>query len=260
MKTTIRGLTLAYEESGHGPALLFLHGYPLDRSMWRLQLHRLSSQARCIALDLRGCGESDAPVGIYDMDTFAGDVAGLMDHLKIERAVLCGLSMGGYIALAFAEHWPDRLAGLVLANTRAGADTEAGREARMNAVKVALEQGVAAIADSMMPRLLAVNTREQKPELVEQVREMMARQQAAGIAGALRGMAARPDRTALLSRINCPALIITGDSDALIPMSESEAMAAAIPGARLVVIPGAGHLSNLEQPEAFNTAIREFLQ
>ena len=258
MKLMLHGRSLVYEEAGHGQATIFVHGYPLDHTMWKPQLQGLRVHVRCIAPDLRGFGESEGTGESSSMDDFASDLVGLMDELRVERAALCGLSMGGYVALAFAEHWPDRLSGLVLANTRSGADSEAAREARLKSATTAQEQGADAIVDGLLPRMLAESTRAQRPEVSEQVRQMMARQPVSGIAGALRGMAGRPDRTSVLSRIRCPALVITGSADALIPPSESEAMAAAIPGAKLVIIPEAGHLSNLEQPEAFNAALREF--
>ncbi|MBI4771358.1 MAG: alpha/beta fold hydrolase, partial [Chloroflexi bacterium] len=205
MKATIRGHTLAYDDSGRGRALLFIHGYPLDRTMWQPQMAGLRAHARCVAPDLRGFGASDPPEETSSMEAFATDVVALMDTLGINRAVLCGLSMGGYVALAFAEHWPDRLAGLILANTRAGADSEAGRAARREAVGVAQAQGAGAIAEGLLPKLLAEKTRAEQPEVVAQVRGMMARQPVPGLVAALRGMAARPDRGGLLPWITCPA-------------------------------------------------------
>src|SRR3990172_7110710 len=201
MKLMLHGRSLVYEEAGHGQATIFVHGYPLDHTMWKPQLQGLRVHVRCIAPDLRGFGESEGTGESSSMDDFASDLVALMDYLQIERAVVCGLSMGGYVALAFAEHWPDRLAGLILANTRSGADSEAGRAGRMAAVKVAEEQGAGAIAESLLPKLLGEKTRNENPELVERVRAMMTRQPVEGITAALRGMAARPDRTPLLARL-----------------------------------------------------------
>jgi len=286
---------LTYEASGAGVPLLLIHGFPLDRTMWRPQIDGLSRVASVIAPDLRGFGENaggaarsggaadatnespktgaggDADDGddtaaavaplpdTITMDDYASDLAFLLARLDIERVVLCGLSMGGYIAMAFLARYPTAVRGVILANTRAGADSEAARDGRRAAIERARTEGVGAIADAMLPKMLADATRAERPEFAASVRAMMARQSPDAVAAALRGMIARPDRTEGLASVRVPALVITGDADTLIPPSESEALARAIPGARLVVIPGAAHLSNLDNPEAFNAAVRDLL-
>lgn len=227
--------------------------------MWWPQVDGLNDIARVVAPDLRGFGAAEEPEETMSMETFASDLKAMLDGLNVESAVLCGLSMGGYIALAFLAAYPDSVRGLVLANTRAGADSDEARRARLSNAERAYEDGVEVVADSMMPKMLSDASRVERPELVNLVRALMARQSRGGVAAALRGMAARPDRTGWLSSITVPTLVIGGDADTLIPISESEAMAKAIPGAKLAIIPGAAHLSNLEAPGAFNDAVREFL-
>jgi len=260
MKTQINGITMAYEVVGEGIPLLWIHGYPLDRSTWKPQTSELSDCARHIVPDLRGFGESDAPDGVYAMDLLADDLRGLLDSLRIERAVVLGLSMGGYISLSFALRYPDRLAGLVLANTRAGSDTPEAAKARLENADRALREGVRPVVEPMLAKLVSKAATIQRPELVEELRRLLLSSRPSGVAGALRGMAARIDATPLLQRIRVPTLILAGTDDAIIPPAESHKMAAGIAHATMFEIPQAGHLANLEQPEAFNDAVRSFLK
>jgi len=259
MKFTTHGTTIEYDDVGNGMPLLLIHGFPLDRSLWRSQIEGLQSAARVIAPDLRGFGQSGNAPETMTMDEYAADLKALLDALNVKQAVVCGLSMGGYIALAFLAKYPGMLKGLILANTRAGADSEQAREARYANVQKAFDEGVSAVAEGMLPKMLTEATRANRDSLTAYVRSMMAHQPAKGVAAAQRGMAARPDRTSMLAAINIPTLIITGSADTLIPPSESEAMAKAIPGSKLVVVPDVAHLSNVENPDAFNAAVREFI-
>lgn len=259
MKFTTHGTTIEYDDVGNGMPLLLIHGFPLDRSLWRSQIEGLQSAARVIAPDLRGFGQSGDAPETMTMDEYAADLKALLDALNVKQAVVCGLSMGGYIALAFLAKYPGMLKGLILANTRAGADSEQAREARYANVQKAFDEGVSAVAEGMLPKMLTEATRANRDSLTAYVRSMMAHQPAKGVAAAQRGMAARPDRTSMLAAINIPTLIITGSADTLIPPSESEAMAKAIPGSKLVVVPDVAHLSNVENPDAFNAAVREFI-
>jgi 3-oxoadipate enol-lactonase len=238
--------------------LLLVHGFPLDHTQWQPQA-ALSDVARVITPDLPGFGASTAPHDTMTMDDYAEHLKGVLDEMRLERAVVCGLSMGGYVALAFLAKYPDAVQGLILCNTRAGADDEKGREGRRASEATVKESGVAAIAKAMLPKMLTPATLAAMPGLGASVHATMARQPAAGVIAALRGMAARPDRTPMLSSIRVPTLIITGSADTLIPPGESEAMAKAIPDSRLVVIPSVAHLSNLESPDAFDAAVRDFL-
>jgi pimeloyl-ACP methyl ester carboxylesterase len=259
MIAQINGINLAYTDQGQGPPVVFLHAFPQNRAMWESQVQALSGTHRIVTLDFRGFGESDAPLWHYTLEQFADDVKGLLDHLSIQQAVLAGLSMGGYTLFAFWRKYADRVKGLVLADTRAQADTEEGRTGRFAMAQTAYTKGAAAIAEIMLPKLLSPVALQTKPELVRRVRATIERTQISGIAGALMAMAGRPDSVPLLTQIACPTLVITGELDGPTPPADGKLMAERIPGARLELIPQAGHLSNLEQPEAFNEAIRSFL-
>ena len=260
MKQKSGGVELAWEEAGQGTPVVLLHAFPLNRKMWRPQVEALANRCRVITPDFRGHGESGTAAEDSTMERLADDVRGLLDALGLERVVLGGLSMGGYVAFAFYRRWPERVVALILADTRAASDTEEGRTARFETAALAEREGSAAIAERMLPKLLAPVTHERKPEVVAAVREMILEASPAGIAGALRGMAVRTASCDLLPQIKYLTLILVGEQDVLTPPADSEAMAKEIPHSRLVKIPDAGHLSNLEQPERFNQALLEFLQ
>jgi len=259
MFATINGINLAYTDQGRGTPVVLLHAFPQSRAMWAPQVNALSKTHRVIAPDFRGFGDSDAPEGAYTLDRFADDVAELLDHLAIPRAVLVGLSMGGYTLFAFYRKHTARVNGLVLADTRAQADTVEGRAGRFAMAQTAKSKGAGAIADLMLPKLLSPVAQQTKPDLVRQVRSAIERTTVSGIVGALMAMAERPDSVPLLAQIACPVLVLTGELDGPTPPADGNFMAERIPGARLEIIPQAGHLSNLEQPEAFNAAVRTFL-
>ncbi len=259
MLATINGIRLAYTDQGRGTPVVLLHAFPQSRAMWAPQIDALSKTHRVIAPDFRGFGESDAPEGAYTLDQYADDVNGLLDHLAIARAPFVGLSMGGYTLFAIYRRHATRVNGLVLADTRAQADTEEGRAGRMAMAQTARSKGPGAIADLMLPKLLSPVALQTKPDLVRQVRSIIERTTANGIAGALMAMAGRPDSVPLLARIACPVLVVTGELDGPTPPADGTFMAERIPGARLEIIPRAGHLSNLEEPQAFTDAIRSFL-
>ena len=259
VQARINGISLAYHDQGRGVPLIFLHAFPLNRSMWVEQEQALSSRFRVVTVDLRGHGESDAPLWHYTLDQAADDVIGLLDHLSIRQAVFVGLSMGGYILLALYRRYADRVRGLVLANTRAQADSIEGREGRFQMAQTAYKTGPSSIADIMIPKLLSHETVHTKPELVGRVRAMIEGNQVSGIAGDLMAMAERPDFVPLLKQIACPTQIIASELDLPTPPADAQLMADGIPGARLAIIPGAGHLSNLERPDQFNETIRTFV-
>jgi pimeloyl-ACP methyl ester carboxylesterase len=249
----------AVEVRGEGPAVLFLHGYPLDSTIWREQIDGLEGFRR-IAPDLRGMGQSDAPDLGYSMSTYAADVAAVLDALGIDEVILCGLSMGGYVALEFLRQWRSRVRGLVLMDTRAEADSPEGRRSRDAAAATAREKGAAAVADSMLPQMLAPSTLSRRPDIADRVRAMMAATPVAGMIGALAAMRDRSESESLLPTLaGLPTLVMVGESDAIIPPAQARTMAEAIPGARLAVISGAGHLPPVEQPAATTASLREFL-
>ena len=261
MRAQLHDLVLAYDLHGTGRPLLLLHGYPLNRHLWQPQLAPLADAAQVIAPDLRGHGESSAPAEPHTVDQLADDLVALLDHLGLAGpGVVAGLSMGGYVALAFHRRHPERVAGLILAATRAGADSDAGKANRDKAMALAREQGVAAIADSMLPKLLAPEHYAAQPDLVHTVREMMASTPLNGVLADLAAMRDRPDATDQLAGITQPVLVIHGQADQLIPPSEAEVAYGHLPHARLALLPRAGHLLNLEQPEAFNAEVRTFLR
>lgn len=259
MKADLNGITVAFDDEGTGLPIVFLHAFPLNRTMWAPQTAALSQRFRTIAVDLRGHGESDAPLWRYTLEQAAEDVRALLDHLAIRQAVIAGLSMGGYIAFAFYRQYADRIRGLVLADTRAQADTPDGRQARFDMAQIAYKKGATAIADLMLPKLLTSATVRTNLALVRTVRAMIEGTEISGIAGDLMAMAERPDSLSLLSDIRCPTQIIVGEEDVATPPTDARLMAGRIPRARLAVIPNAGHLANLEQPDRFNEVLERFL-
>jgi len=258
MKFRIGGGEIAYDVTGHGTTLLLLHAFPLSRRMWEPQLGIAAVQA--VRFDVRGLGESPPSDGIVTMERIADDAAGLLDHLGISKAVVCGLSMGGYAALAFARRHADRLGGLVLSDTRASADTPEARAARAELGQRIRTGGAKVAADAMLDKLLGPTSRERRPELTRQLRGLIEENPPAGICDALAGIAARDDSTRFLREIAVPTLVVVGEEDVLTPPSEAEALRDGIPGAELAVVPGAGHVANLENPEAWNAAVRGFLE
>ena len=252
-------IQLAYEDTGLGQPVVLLHGYPFNRSLWTEQVSALSNSYRVITPDLRGLGESDSRPGVATMNRMAQDVAELLDQLEVSRAVVGGLSMGGYVALAFYKQFPSRVRALILADTRAQADTEEGKQTRFQQAEKALAEGMAGIADSMLPKLLTPETVSKRPEVVKRVRDMMLKTKPEGATGALLGMAERDDQTPLLSQIACPALILVGREDPITPVADSDKMHRDIAGSRLVVIDHAAHVSNLERTEQFNNEMVQFL-
>ena len=259
MKTAINGIAIDYHDEGSGLPVVLIHAFPLNQTMWDEQVAALRHRCRTITLDLRGFGLSDAPPGAYQMEQMAADVRALLSFLSIERAVITGLSMGGYTALAFYRNYPDAVRALVLADTRASADTHEARSRRIKSAEKAEREGSAAIALEVAPALLGKTTQQTDSAIVERVLEMIRANSAQGIAGAQRGMAQRRDSTYILPGIDVPVLIIVGDEDELTPPSEAENLRSGIPHSRLQIIENAGHLSNLEQPEQFNAALVEFI-
>jgi len=261
LRANINGIELGYDDHGVGLPIIFLHAFPLNRSMWTgLTTALLKEQRfRLVTLDWRGFGESNLYDHVSTMEQFADDVAALMDTLGMQQAVLCGLSMGGYAAFAFLRKYPERLRGLVLCDTRPGADTAEAQANREQVARLVEEQGVEPFADLQLPKLLSEYTRQHNSEVERRVRQMINSATPAGIAAASRGMALRADSTGSLTTITCPTLVVVGEYDGLTPPAVAQAYASSIPGTQVDVVPLAGHLSNLEQPEAFLEAVRPFL-
>lgn len=271
---------MAYDDGGRGPVMMLLHGFPLDRSMWREQIDFLSAHGfRAIAPDLRGLGEVSGKLQLVPgadaegepqaearrtmlttMEEMARDVSALMDHLRIDRAVICGLSMGAYVTFEFAHLFPSRVLALVLAGARAQGPDDAERKSREEKAQQALAEGMIGLAEGIVPQMLAAKTLAHKPEVAARVRRMIADTNAAGAAAAQRGMAARRDYTLDLARITVPTLIIAGSEDAVRTPADAEFIHQGIKDSRLEVIDDAGHLMNMEQPEVFNRTLTDFLR
>ncbi len=261
------GHRVSYLDASAGEAasaLIFLHAFPLHAGMWAPQLEALPPGWRAIAFDFRGFGLSDPDPESRDaevtLDDLAADAVRLLDHLEIPRAVFCGLSMGGYTLLALLRQHPERISGMVLADTKATADTEAGVTSRMAMLDRLEREGPSAIAAEMLPGLLGESTKRERPEIVQDVTRLLRAASTSGIGDAIRRMMRRQDSTALLPRVTCPTQVIVGEEDVLTPVAASQAIHEAVPFSMLATIPAAGHLSNLEQPDLFNAVLGRFLQ
>ncbi len=243
-------IQLAYDDLGSGSAVILLHGYPFDRSMWRAQIDFLRDAGfRAIAPDLRGLGETKSSGEITTMDEMARDVVALMGQLKIDQAAICGLSM-----------FPSRVNALVLAGTRAPADNEQEKLVREQQAQRMLSEGMSFVADATLSKLLAPRTLAEKPEVITHVREMILRSDPKGAAAAQRGMAVRRDYSDDLPSINVPTLVVVGREDPIRPVADSRFMHDRIRDSRLEIIEDAAHMTNMEQPETFNGALLTFLQ
>lgn len=252
------GSAVAFGGQG-GVPLLMVHGHPFNRTMWTPQLHALGARHRMVAPDLRGYGQSTVVPGSTPLDTFARDLAALLDHLGIARAALCGLSMGGQIVLEFHRLFPERVAGLVLADTFARADSPQVRKDRRDRADALERGGMAEYAHGVLDSMVAPATVRDLPDVAAHVLRMMLAAPPRGAAAALRGRAERPDYTAMLARIAVPTLVVVGSADVFTPVSDARYLHERIPGADLIVVEGAGHMPNLERPAEFNRALSMLL-
>lgn len=244
MKAKINGIQMGYDVIGEaGTPIVLIHGFGLNRRIWVEVAEKYLKPHQVILPDVRGHGESEAPEGAYPMTLLAEDIKELLDFLVIEKAAVCGHSMGGYITLAFAERYPERLAGLGLITTRAKADSAEQRADRYQMVEKVRENGAIVLAESLGPKL----TKDEA--LIKESYEMLSNSDPLGIIGVLQGMAERPDRLGLLSNITVPALVIAGDQDQIIDLGDARLMAEAIPRAKFHLISGTGHMPMMEQPE-----------
>jgi pimeloyl-ACP methyl ester carboxylesterase len=250
------GIQLAYEEAGAGVPVLLLHGFPFSRQMWRPQAS-LARTVRLITCDLRGFGESEGTPSL--MDEFAEDVHALVTHLGLSAFVLGGFSMGGYVLFRYMARYAEGVRALLLLDTRADADSPEGRQRRYDAIARIEREGPAGYLDDFVKLVVSPKTLQSRPNLIRDLRDPMTKVRPATLTGALRAMAERPDSRPLLSGIRLPTLIVVGEDDKATPPESARQMHAAIPGSRFVLIPEAGHVSNLEQPEPFNAALASFL-
>jgi pimeloyl-ACP methyl ester carboxylesterase len=257
----IESRQVSYIEAGvsDGPVVVLLHAFPLAAEMWTPQLDAAPRGWRMIAPDMAGLGQSDDVPGPPVLDDYAREVILLLDRLQITAAVVGGISLGGYVSLALARLSPERLTGLILADTRAGADSDEARHGRNRMLAALHDEGIEAVARSMLPRLVGRTTLHERPELVERVRSMILGSRGEGLARALVRLRDRPDATPTLTTIRVPTLIVVGEEDEVTPPGEAEQLRAGISHARLDTIPRAGHVSNLENAEAFTGALDRFL-
>jgi len=245
----------------HRPAVVFLHAFPLNRHMWRPQLEALAdSGIPCIALDYPGFGEAPPWPFPPTIDDYARYVLDVLEACRVPQAVFVGLSMGGYVALALYRQAPARFRGLVLADTRATADTEAARERRLQLIEATRRaRSVEPLVEAHIDKFFTPSTRQERPNIVEEAERLMRQTSPLGAIQALWAMADRPDSTDLLAQMDFPVLVVVGAEDPLTPPTEAQAMVERLPRADGVVLPGAAHLANMEQPKAFNEALRKYL-
>lgn len=236
------------------PTILWIHGFPLSSRIYEPQ--RQITEGRHLMPDLRGFGSADPPSTPLSIDDYADDMFAVLDEARVEKAIVAGLSMGGYIAMAMARKSPDRIAGLILIDTREVADNEAARAKRQETIRAVEREGIEPVVRDMLPKLLRKNA---SPELVRRVETILRSSSAQGVISALAAMAGRPDSSKFLPKLDMPALVVVGSEDVITPVAESERMASSLPRARLQIIQEAGHLSNFEKPKEFNDAIRRFL-
>jgi 3-oxoadipate enol-lactonase len=260
--THVNGISIRYVDEGprNGLPIVFIHGFPFSHAMWEGQIAAFGTQYRCIAYDLRGLGESDGGDSQYTIEGHVDDLLGLLDQLNLKKVLPVGLSMGGYITLRALERAQERFLGAVLCDTRSEADTDEGKIRRVAGMRTVKSEGSRVFADNFIRVVFAPGSIERTPEAVGKIHDIICRTPPLSIAGTLLALAARTDTTASLSRIALPTLIIVGEEDTLTPPAASHAMLGRIPGSELCLIPGAGHMSNLENPGAFNEALGAFLK
>jgi 3-oxoadipate enol-lactonase len=254
-------IQLHYADTGVGLPVVLLHGFPFHSGIWHEQVRALTGLYRMITPDLRGFGKSIAPAGVYEMDVLAADVLALLDQLNIRQCVLIGHSMGGYVALAAYKMFPERIQAFGLIASQAGADTEEARQNRLNTVEKVLQagdKGAQVIVDGMLPKLFAKES-PPEPEISEEITKIILGTDVAGIVGALKGMANRPDSNPILPEMNIPVLLLAGDQDQIIPAAKAETMASVLPNPTHIVVENAGHMLMLEQPGATTEALKTFL-
>lgn len=257
------GHHMFYKREGRGDPVVFLHAFPLWGEMWDKQLGALGEKWQALAIDNRGFGYTQLGTGPYTIDSLAEDVKKTLDALEMTRkAVLVGLSMGGYVALSFYAQWPDRVRALVLCDTKATADTDEAKKGREAIIALAHDEkrgGMEKVAEQLLPKLISEGSLEDNKKLVAQLKDWIHRADPEAVEKAERALMSRPERTDLLPKIAVPTKVMVGVADELSTPAEMERMANAIPGAEFQLIYGAGHLSNLEAPEMFNAALTGFL-
>jgi 3-oxoadipate enol-lactonase len=260
MKVIVNDILLNHVESGHphGVPVVFIHGFPMNLSMWQSQLDNLPQSYRLIAYDLRGLGHSDLGSGEISIETHANDLVGLLNDLDIKKAVICGLSMGGYIALKAIEKYPQRFLGLVLCDTKCESDTEEGRQKRYDSIKKIKDEGIGSFADGFLKNVLSDKTLG-NAAVVKDLKRRIVENHVEGIIAAQMAMAKRTDTTPVLKNIKVPTLVVVGEKDQVTPLKNAELLAMKIRNARLEIIKDAAHFSNIENSADFNDVLVDFL-
>jgi 3-oxoadipate enol-lactonase len=253
-KVKVNGINIAYERRGRGEPLVLIHGYPLDRTTWNEVASLLENDFDLILPDIRGMGQSDAVEKTYTVADLASDIADLLDHLKVQKAFIAGHSMGGYVALAFARAYPNRVRGLGMISSQVLADPPERKAGRYQTAKDVQEKGISVVVDSMTTKLSA------DMRIQSFIREVIQRQKPAGVIGSLKAMAERDDSSDLLKKFKFPVVIVHGDADALIPVERGREMKAALPSAHYAELKGAGHMPMMENPKEVAAALRFFLK
>ena len=258
---SINNLTFIYNEEGpySAPVILFIHGFPLNKSMWNPQMEAFKKDFRVIAYDIRGHGKTEPGNKDFSIDLFVNDLIEFMDMFSIDKAILCGLSMGGYIALKAVEDYPKRFSGLVLCDTNCLADTPEAKENRMKAIESIKLNGVEKYADESLKKLFAPDSLLTKEKETVSVRRMILKTTEESLINTLKALSIRQETCTRLNEIKIPVLIMVGSEDTITPPSAAQSMHEKIPGSILEIIEHAGHLSNLENPDSFNTKLRSFL-
>lgn len=259
MQARIAGTQLHYDVRGDGPTLLFLHAFPLDLTMWDAPAEALAQLYRVVRFDCRGLGQTPPGEGLLTMERIADDAVALLDHLGLSRAVVVGCSMGGYAAFALVRRHAQRLRGLVLADTRAEADTPEGRQGRAQLAERVRLEGAAAVREAFLPKLLGATSQRERAGLVARVEQQILAASPRGLVDGLMGLSARADSTPTLADIRVPTLVVCGEEDLLTPPADARRLAQGIAGSRLEILPGAGHLPSLETPDDFTRVVRAFL-
>lgn len=258
-KINIGGAEIQYADRGKGPTVLFLHGFPLSLRMWDDQEEALSTGYRIVRFDARGFGGSGVGDAVLTMGRIADDAAVLIERLRLGPVILVGCSMGGYAAFSFAQKHPGLLRGLVLVDTRAGADSPEARKSRGDLAAKVMKEGAQAALDAFLPKVTGETTKKSRADVIARLKDMMLATSPQGISDGLHGLAARPDSTPILREIAVPTLVVHGEEDVIMPLAEAETLKKGIKGAELAIIPKSGHLPPMETPEAFNAVLRGFL-
>lgn len=255
----IRGIHIAYDDFGHGQALVFVHGQPFNRTMWRYQSAYFDKNYRLIIPDLRGYGETSASDDKVLLDEMALDLAHLLDELLIKEAIFCGVSMGGQIILDFYRLFPHRVKALIIADSDARSESKESYQKRMLLAETLIADGMKKYTDEHIDQYIGSKTKERNSEMYRHLYEMMSTTNAQAAAAAQKGRAHRRDHLPILSSLDIPVLIIVGAEDYFTPLPVAEMMSKNIPGAQLVIIEEAGHLPGMESPQSFNMAVEKFL-